>query len=144
LDIKRIEELIEVIKESRVTEVTVKQDGLGVTLRKSTVSPCQTASASPRQKAAKQKDGTTPQPAPEASAPAPKIIPAPMVGIFHSLDDMAAPGMTVKKGQPVGVIESMKLMNEIVCPEDGTLAEVYVEDGMPVEYGHALFRLETD
>jgi acetyl-CoA carboxylase biotin carboxyl carrier protein len=78
----------------------------------------------------------------EPEIPAGPVISAPMVGIFHLIDGIAMPGATVKKGQAVGVIESMKLMNEVVAQEDGQIAEVYVEDGMPVEYGQTLFRLE--
>ena len=50
-------------------------------------------------------------------------------------------GDTVKKGQTLGIIEAMKLMNEIESDYDGTVAEVLVENGAPVEYGQPLFRI---
>ena len=50
-------------------------------------------------------------------------------------------GDTVKKGQVLGIIEAMKLMNEIESDFDGTVAEVYVKNGESVEYGMPLFRI---
>ena len=70
------------------------------------------------------------------------FITARMVGIFHSIDSVGAVGTAVKAGQVVGAIESMKLLNDAVSDHDGVIAEVLVEDGMPVEYGQRLFRLE--
>jgi len=78
----------------------------------------------------------------EEPAPVGVFISAPMVGIFHSIDSVGARGNAIKAGQAVGVIESMKLMNDIVADQDGVIAEVLIEDGMPVEYGQKLFRLE--
>ena len=50
-------------------------------------------------------------------------------------------GDTVKKGQILGIIEAMKLMNEIESDFDGKVAEIYVENGQAVEYGQPLFRI---
>ena len=47
----------------------------------------------------------------------------------------------MKKGQTMAIIEAMKLMNEIECEFDGTLEEIYVTNGQPVEYGQPLFRI---
>jgi biotin carboxyl carrier protein len=66
---------------------------------------------------------------------------APMVGIFHSIDSIAAIGSSIKKGQVVGSIESMKLMNDVISGYSGIIVDVLVEDGMPVEYGQNLFVL---
>ena len=65
-----------------------------------------------------------------------------MVGIFHSAGNAITEGIAVKAGQSVGAIESMKLMNDVISEHEGTVAEVLVDDGMPVEYGQMLFRLE--
>jgi acetyl-CoA carboxylase biotin carboxyl carrier protein len=79
---------------------------------------------------------------PEEPAASDTYIVAPMVGIFHRIDAVDGIGGVVKAGQVVGAIESMKLMNDIVSECDGIIAEALVEDGMPVEFGQALFRLE--
>ena len=51
-------------------------------------------------------------------------------------------GDTVKKGQTIAIVEAMKLMNEIESDFDGEIAEIYVENGKPVEYGQKLFRIK--
>jgi biotin carboxyl carrier protein len=51
------------------------------------------------------------------------------------------PGDRVEGGQPVGSIESMKILSPVQVPEGGEIVEVLVEDGQPVEYGHQLFLL---
>ena len=101
------------------------------------------------------------QPAVErAAAPTPAAAPAeiqaaagayisvksPVVGVFHaSPAENAEPyvsiGVSVKKGQVLGIVEAMKLMNEITAEEDGILSEICVANGQVVEYGTELFRI---
>ena len=50
-------------------------------------------------------------------------------------------GETVKKGQVIGIIEAMKLMNEVTSDRDGTVKEIFVENGQVVEYGQPLFSI---
>ena len=75
------------------------------------------------------------------SEPEEHFITAPMVGIFHVVDGVARVGATISEGQVVGSIESMKLGNDIIARTSGTVLEVMVEDGMPIEYGQPLFRI---
>lgn len=75
-----------------------------------------------------------------------KIVTSPLVGTFYA---SAAPdeppcvkeGDRVKKGQVLGIIEAMKLMNEVESEFDGTVAEILVENEQVVEYGQPLFRI---
>lgn len=74
---------------------------------------------------------------------------SPMVGVFYSApSENVAPfvqvGDKVHKGEVLGIIESMKLMNEIVAEQNGTIAEICVENNHIVDFGHALFRLRKD
>ncbi len=74
------------------------------------------------------------------------IVKAPMVGTFYiKPSPTSAPyvevGTEVKKGSVLCIIEAMKLMNEIESEFDGKVAEIYVKDGEPVEYGMPLFRI---
>lgn len=76
-----------------------------------------------------------------------KLVKSILVGVFYSSPGPEeAPfvkvGDTVKKGQIIGIIEAMKLMNEIECEHDGVIEEVLVKDGDMVEYGQPLFRIK--
>ncbi|MEG0820845.1 MAG: acetyl-CoA carboxylase biotin carboxyl carrier protein, partial [Burkholderiaceae bacterium] len=71
-------------------------------------------------------------------------VPSPMVGTFYrSASPGAAPfidvGSVVKPGDTLCIIEAMKLLNEIECEVAGTVKEILVENGQPVEYGQPLF-----
>lgn len=76
----------------------------------------------------------------EASEAATPVL-ARLVGVFHTLRPPLAPGDRAAKGQVVGHIEAMRLMNDVNAPTEGTVAAVHVEDGQPVEYGQALFEI---
>lgn len=74
---------------------------------------------------------------------------SPMVGIFYSAPaENVAPfvqvGDTVHKGDVLGIIEAMKLMNEIVAEQSGKVCEVCVVNNEIVDFGHVLFRLRKD
>ena len=76
-----------------------------------------------------------------------KLVKSPLVGVFYSApSEDAEPfvkvGDTVKKGQTIGIVEAMKLMNEIECDYDGVVAEILVENMQSVEYGQPLFRIQ--
>lgn len=84
-----------------------------------------------------------PASAPEAAG---KDVPAPMVGVVYlqanpDADPYVQVGDSVKKGQVLCLIEAMKLMNEIVAPQDGVVSAILVENENIVEYGQALFRI---
>lgn len=71
-------------------------------------------------------------------------VKAPLVGTYYSAsspdtEDFVKVGDTVKKGQTLGIIEAMKLMNEIESEYDGVVEEILVENGQMVEYGQVLF-----
>ncbi len=75
-----------------------------------------------------------------------QTVKAPLVGTFYAApSEEAAPyvqvGDQVKKGQTLGIVEAMKLMNEIESEYDGVVAEVCVKNGAMVEYGQPLFRI---
>lgn len=133
MDIADIERLIDIIKQANISELTVSIGGSTVRLRKPLVSEEPTAASH----VAKPVEASVVE-----EAPAEVYITAPMVGIFHSLDGIGVKGSQVKAGQAVGAIESMKLMNDVICRCDGVIAEVLIDDGMPVEYGQNLFRLD--
>ena len=67
-----------------------------------------------------------------------------MVGVFHASVPPLTLGATVSAGQRVGFIESIKLMNEVVSTATGTVVEVLIADGQPVEYGQVLYQVRPD
>ncbi len=72
-----------------------------------------------------------------------------MVGVFYAAPSEGAepfvvPGDRVKKGQTLGIVEAMKLMNEIESDCDGVVTEICVRNGDMVEYGQALFVVSPD
>ena len=75
-----------------------------------------------------------------------KVVVSPLVGTFYSASSPEADvfvkvGDTVKKGQTLGIIEAMKLMNEIECEYDGIVEAILVENEEIIEYGQPLFRI---
>jgi len=90
-------------------------------------------------------------PAPAAPAPAAEgpEVRSPMIGTFYrkpspDADSFVEVGSVVEPETVVCIIEAMKVMNEIKAEVKGTIAEVLLEDGKPVEYGQALFRIEPN
>ena len=76
-----------------------------------------------------------------------KAVTSPMVGVFYrapaeNAEPFVKVGDTVRKGDVVGIIEAMKLMNEIGAEQMGTIREVCLEDATPVEFGTVLFYIE--
>lgn len=133
MDVKKIEELIEVLQGSRAEEICVRKGDSSVCVRKG----CKAAPAPAQPRTVAQRAEPVQDPSNE------RLIKAVMVGIFHKVDGICSVGAEVTEGQVVGAIESMKLLNDVVSEVSGTVVEVLVEDGMPVEYGQPLFRVEA-
>ncbi len=77
-----------------------------------------------------------------------QVVTSPLVGTFYAAPaEGSAPyvkeGDTVSAGQTLGIVEAMKLMNEIECEYDGVIDSILVKDGSPVEYGQPLFTVRT-
>jgi acetyl-CoA carboxylase biotin carboxyl carrier protein len=93
---------------------------------------------------------TVAAPAPAVAAAAPKagaLVTSPFVGTFYRTPAPDQPpfvevGSVVKKGQVLCIVEAMKLMNEIEAEAAGRVTEILAENGHPVEFGQALFRVE--
>lgn len=80
----------------------------------------------------------------EECQPEEKTVKAPLVGTFYAAsapdaEAFVSVGDTVKKGQTLGIIEAMKLMNEIESEYDGVVKEILIENGQMAEYGQPLF-----
>jgi len=74
-------------------------------------------------------------------------VKSPMVGTFYrasspNAKSFAEVGQQIKEGEPICIIEAMKIMNEIDADKSGTITKILVENGQPVEFGQALFVIE--
>lgn len=85
--------------------------------------------------------------APAAAAEHPGTVKSPMVGTAYLRPAPESPpfvdvGSSVKAGDKILLVEAMKTFNEIIAPKGGTVTQILVDDGQPVEYGQALFVIE--
>jgi acetyl-CoA carboxylase biotin carboxyl carrier protein len=152
MDLRKLKTLIDLVAESGIAELEITEGEGKVRIVKfsQTVQPVahQLPEAAPAPHAA---PAAAHAPAAAAAAPAAApavpqghIVKAPMVGTFYrSPNPGAAPfvdvGQTVKEGDPLCIIEAMKLLNEIEADKAGVIKEILVENGDPVEYGQPLF-----
>lgn len=151
MDLRKLKTLIDLVSESGVAEleITEGEDRVRIVNRNG-AAPVQV-----HQPVTVAQPMPVPVPAPEAApAPAPAApqqtgtpLTSPMVGTFYrapspGADPFVKVGDTVKKGQVVCIIEAMKLLNEVEADMGGTVKEVCVENGQPVEFGQSLFIIE--
>ena len=78
----------------------------------------------------------------EAEAPAAILVAAPCVGVFHAAKDALEVGSATRRKQLLGVVESLKVPNEIYAPAAGVVAQIWVGDGQGVEWGQPLFEIQ--
>lgn len=140
------------MKRSDLTEFAVEEEQFKLQIKRATQTQAQpqvVAYAPPAPVPAAPPTAATPAVAESVSAPAEDnatYITSPMVGTFYLAPSpesapFVKPGDSVQADSVVCIIEAMKIMNEIQAEVAGTIAEILVENGQPVEYGQKLFRL---
>jgi len=139
LDLKDIKDLIALMRRNDLTELEIEQEGHRIKLKRGMEPVVGQAAAPP--------PPSTPAAAAAEAKPQGREIVSPMVGTFYSsANPESAPyietGMEVTEDTVVCIIEAMKVMNEIKAETRGVIAEILVENGKPVQYGQALFRLK--
>jgi len=146
MEFNDLKQLIELLKESDITELVVEKDGEKIKLRRDKIFGHieQQVAYHP---AAHQEPRAAAAPAVEEQASTTITITSPIVGTFYrSASPDSAPfvevGTRIKKGQTLCIIEAMKLMNEIESEHDGVVTKLLVENGHAVEYGEPLFLVE--
>ena len=155
MEIKEIIQLIEAVSENSLTSFELEQGNTKISIKKKGPKVVQVAGAAgsvtgPAEEVVTVLDAQV-QPAAEpkkaaADIGSDKVVPSPLVGTFYSASSPDAEpfvkeGDTVKKGQVLGIIEAMKLMNEIESEYDGVVEAVLVGNEEVVEYGQPLFRI---
>jgi acetyl-CoA carboxylase biotin carboxyl carrier protein len=151
MDLKDIEQILQLVHEHDLEELELERDGLKVRIRKAgrqvvthtAPPPAQPAAAGPGASAPAGDLGGEPSGAVELG-----VIKSPIVGTFYrAAEPGASPfvdvGDTVKKGQVLCIIEAMKLMNEIESDCDGEIVQIYVDNGKPVQFGDRLFAVKV-
>ncbi|HEY6836329.1 MAG TPA: biotin/lipoyl-containing protein [Gaiellaceae bacterium] len=138
---ERIREIVRIVQESGVGEVTIEDSGMRVSVRR-TPEPLEPQLAASAGAAA---EPGAPLPMPQSNGFV--RVEAPMVGVFYRAPQPGAPpfveeGDTVGPGQTLCILEAMKLMNEIKADAAGIVRAIHVRNAEPVEYGQLLFELE--
>ncbi|MTV40083.1 acetyl-CoA carboxylase biotin carboxyl carrier protein [Duganella radicis] len=153
MDLRKLKTLIDLVAESDIAELEVTEGESKVRIVKSSAIAqnqmvMMQPQAIPQYHAA---PAAAPVAAPAAAAAAPAaaeptghVVKSPMVGTFYRSSAPGAPafvevGQSVKEGDTLCIIEAMKLLNEIDSDKAGTITQILVENGQPVEFGQPLF-----
>ena len=154
MDLRKLKTLIDLVSESNISELEiteadgkvriVKADPAAAVIQHNYV-PAQQMVAQPAPAAL----AAAPVAAAVAEAPAETghIVKSPMVGTFYRAASPGAKafadvGMAIKEGEPICIIEAMKIMNEIEADKSGTITRILCENGQAVEFGQPLFVIE--
>ena len=155
MDIRKVKKLIELLEESNIDEIEIKEGEESVRISRNAAqtllspvhagyAPAPIAAPPPPPPAA-----AAPA-APAASEPAPAasghVVKSPMVGTFYRAPSPSSPsfaevGQTVKVGDVICIVEAMKMMNQIEADKAGTIEAILVENGEPVEFDQPLFSI---
>jgi acetyl-CoA carboxylase biotin carboxyl carrier protein len=148
MDLRKIKKLIDLLEESNLAELEIKEGEEVVRLSRvpkgtapvaapvAVAAPAPVAAAAPAPVVAE---------APAANAlPAGNVVKAPMVGTFYASASPGTPafvkvGQQVKVGDTLGVIEAMKMFNQIEAEVSGTVKAILIENGQPVEFDEPMF-----
>lgn len=153
MDLRKIKKLIDLLEESNLAELEIKEGEEVVRLSRvpKNAAPAPAAApAAPVMVAAAPAPAAAPPAAPSAEAPAANALPAghvvkaPMVGTFYASASPGTPafvkvGQQVKAGETLGIIEAMKMFNQIEADVAGTVQAILVENGQPVEFDEPMF-----
>ena len=160
MDIRKIKKLIELLEESGVSEIEIREgeesvriargpveaaSGKAQVVAHTTAAPA--APTSPSQKSASVRPPAEAPPEAPSAGEGEHMVTAPMVGTFYSAPAPGAKqfvqiGDEVQVGQVLCTIEAMKMMNQIECDVAGRIRAVLVKNGDPVEFGQPLFIIE--
>ncbi|HJW12420.1 MAG TPA: acetyl-CoA carboxylase biotin carboxyl carrier protein [Albitalea sp.] len=153
MDLRKLKTLIDLVSESNISELEITEaDGKVRIVKTEPAAAAAPAMAMPTMAYA------PPPPMAPAAAPAPvaaaepeppagHAVKSPMVGTFYRSSSPGAKafvevGSTIKEGEPICIIEAMKIMNEIEADKSGTVTRILCENGQAVEFGQPLFIIE--
>jgi oxaloacetate decarboxylase (Na+ extruding) subunit alpha len=141
---ERIREIVRIVQETGIGEVSIEEDGMRVSVRRTDDRP---PPVLPGEASLGGEEEPVLEAPVEPSSNGLIRVEAPMVGTFYRAAEPGAPPF-VEEGQPIGagqtlcILEAMKLMNEVKSDVEGIVRRIHVENAAPVEYGQLLFELE--
>lgn len=151
VDLIELRALIDLVKDTEVSELEVEKEGVRVKIRKSSPSASYGLKKLQESVSVTMPSGTSNHGSLghniDLSEDKYHAVTSPIVGTFYRSSSPGSEsyvnvGDTVKKGQILCIVEAMKLMNEIESEVDGKIVEILAEDSQPVEYGEVLFKVE--
>ena len=149
MDIRKVKKLMELLEQSGMSEIEIKEGEESVKISRYGNAPLMTPAISQQPAAI-----VTPSQVESRTTAANKgaeesgdLITSPMVGTYYSAPSPSAKpfvtvGQHVNKGDTIGIIEAMKIMNQIEADHSGTVVEILVKDGEAVEFGQALIVMQ--
>ena len=154
MDIRKVKKLIELLEESNIDEIEIKEGEESVRISRNGAQAMMTAPAPMYAHPA----APAPAPVPAATAATAEspadttpgtsghVVKSPMVGTFYRAPAPTSPsfaevGQTVKVGDVICIVEAMKMMNQIEADKSGTIEAILVENGEPVEFDQPLFSI---
>ena len=152
MDIRKVKKLIELLEESNIDEIEIKEGEESVRISRNGAQSAaipqylpQYAPPPPPPAVAAPAAAAEPAP-PAAAAPEGHVVRSPMVGTFYSSPSPSSPvfvevGQAVKMGDVICIVEAMKMMNQIEADKSGTIEAILVENGEPVEFDQPLFSI---
>ncbi|MDZ5604464.1 acetyl-CoA carboxylase biotin carboxyl carrier protein [Pseudomonas sp. RP23018S] len=148
MDIRKVKKLIELLEESGIDELEIKEGEESVRISRHSKTPAAQQFYAPAPMAAPAAAPAAAVAAAPADAAAPvlkgTVIRSPMVGTFYRKPSPTSPnfaevGQSIKKGDTLCIVEAMKMMNHIEADIGGVIDAILVEDGQPVEFDQPLF-----
>lgn len=150
MDIRKVKKLIELLEESGIDELEIKEgeESVRISRNSKNAAPQQFYAPAPMAAPVAAPVAAAAAPVAEAAAPALKgtVVRSPMVGTFYRKPSPTSPnfaevGQSVKKGDTLCIVEAMKMMNHIEAEFGGVIDAILVEDGQPVEFDQPLFTI---
>jgi acetyl-CoA carboxylase biotin carboxyl carrier protein len=154
MDIRKVKKLIELLEESNIDEIEIKEGEESVRISRNGAQALSMAAQAAPLYAAPVAPAPPPVYATAPAAPAPPaeeeqsghFLNSPMVGTFYASPSPSSSafvevGQMVKEGDVVCIVEAMKMMNQIEADKAGTIAAILVENGQPVEFDQPLFSI---
>jgi acetyl-CoA carboxylase biotin carboxyl carrier protein len=151
MDIRKVKKLMELLEESGMAEIEIKEGEESVKISRFGASPAALQPAVQsfvQQQPVANSAPVAPTPAePAENQTSDQSIVSPMVGTFYSAPSPTAKpfvtvGQKINQGDTVGIIEAMKIMNQIEADQSGTVVEILIKDGEAVEFGQPLIVIE--
>ncbi|WP_299180641.1 acetyl-CoA carboxylase biotin carboxyl carrier protein [uncultured Neptuniibacter sp.] len=142
MDIRKVKKLIELLEESNINEIEIKEGEESVRISRG-ANVVAAPVAAPVAQAAPVAAAAAPAAEPEAPKFTGHVVKSPMVGTFYSSPSPSSPafvevGQTVKAGDVLCIVEAMKMMNQIEADKSGVVEAILAEDGQPVEFDQPL------